>query len=243
MFLRFARWLFPLAALFVTGLVSADEHDPRVALAEKFPDLSPEQVVPSPIAGLLEVRVGSQIAYLSADGRYLIQGEIIDLTTDVNVTAERRGSARRDVLAGVDEKDMVIFAPAKYRDTVTVFTDIDCGYCRKLHREIADYNARGIRVRYLFFPRSGPGTQSWKKAEQVWCAPDRKSALTRSKMGQTLETKTCQPTPVARHYQMGRDFGIQGTPAIILESGELIGGYLEPKELATYITETKTASR
>src|SRR5690606_30910162 len=152
-------------------------------------------------------------------------------------------SARRDALAGIDEKEMVIFAPAKYRETITVFTDIDCGYCRKLHREMADYNARGIRVRYMFFPRSGPGTQSWTKADQAWCSADRKSAMTRSKMGQTLDAKACQPTPVAQHYQMGRDFGIQGTPAIILESGELIGGYLDAKELATYIAETKTAAR
>ena len=130
--------------------------------------------------GLYEVRIGSKIAYVSADGRYLVQGEIIDLDTDRNLTEGRVEGVRKDVLAGVSESGMVIFAPAKYQDTVTVFTDVDCGYCRKLHRQMAEYNARGITVRYMYFPRSGPGTESWMKSEQVACAKDPRSALTRS---------------------------------------------------------------
>jgi len=136
---------------------------------------------------------------------------------------------------------MVVFSPPKPTSTITVFTDIDCGYCRKLHKQIADYNAKGIKVRYMYFPRSGPGTESWTKAEQVACAKDKRGALTRSKQGEKLTDKACQPNPVAEHYSVGRDFGLQGTPAIVLDSGELIGGYLDPVELSKYIAETKVA--
>jgi thiol:disulfide interchange protein DsbC len=221
----------------------APAADPRAAIAAKFPEVRPEQIAPSPVPGLYEVRIGAKIAYVSADGRYLVQGDIVDIDTDQNLTESRRDGVRRDVLAGVSEAGMIVFSPAKPSSTVTVFTDIDCGYCRKLHKQIADYNARGIKVRYMFFPRSGPGTESWTKAEQVVCSKNRQAALTAAKMGSTLTEKACKPNPVAQHYNIGRDFGVQGTPAIILESGELIGGYLDPAELSKYITETKVASR
>ena len=236
-------FLFTLAAALPAMAQSESEsaEDSRAAIAAKFPEIAPEKIVPSPVAGLYEVRVGSKIAYVSADGRYLLQGEIIDLTTDRNLTESRRESLRRDVLNELDEADMVVFSPPNPTTTVTVFTDVDCGYCRKLHKQIAAYNALGIKVRYMYFPRSGPGTESWTKAEQVACAKDPKSALTRSKLGEVLKDKPCQPNPVARHFEIGRDFGLQGTPAIILDSGELIGGYLDPAELSNYIAGTKVA--
>jgi len=215
--------------------------DARAVIAAKFPEIAPDKIGPSPVPGLYEVRVGSKIAYVSADGRYLVQGEIIELSTDQNLTENRRESLRRDVLNDVNESEMIVFSPPNPTTTVTVFTDIDCGYCRKLHKQIAAYNALGIKVRYMYFPRSGPGTESWTKAEQVACSKDRQSALTRSKLGEVLKDKPCQPNPVARHYDIGRDFGLQGTPAIILESGELIGGYLDPAELSNYIAGTKLA--
>jgi thiol:disulfide interchange protein DsbC len=221
----------------------APAADPRAAIAAKFPEVRPEQISPSPIQGLYEVRIGSQIAYVSVDGRYLLQGEIIDLDTDQNLTESRREGLRRDVLAGVSEAGMIVFAPAKPTSTITVFTDVDCGYCRKLHKQIADYNARGIKVRYMYFPRSGPGTESWTTAEQVACSKDPRVALTRAKLGETLQAKPCQPNPVAQHYKIGKEFGVQGTPAIILESGELIGGYLDPVELSKYMAEAKVAKK
>ena len=236
-----------LAALPLPGqsapAAAVPDADPRAAIAAKFPEVRPEQITPSPVQGLYEVRIGAKIAYVSADGRYLVQGDIVDIDTDQNLTEGRRDGVRRDVLAGVSEAGMIVFAPAKTLSTVTVFTDIDCGYCRKLHKQIADYNARGIKVRYMFFPRSGPGTESWTKAEQVSCSKDRQAALTAAKLGSTSNAKSCKPNPVAQHYNIGRDFGVQGTPAIILESGELIGGYLDPAELSKYISETKVASR
>jgi thiol:disulfide interchange protein DsbC len=222
----------------------APAPDPRAAIVAKFPEVRPEQIVPSPVQGLYEVRIGSKVAYVSADGRYLLQGEIIDLDTDLNLTESRREGMRRDVLAGVSEAGMIVFAPAKKpTSTITVFTDVDCGYCRKLHQQIAAYNAKGIKVRYMYFPRSGPGTESWTTAEQVACAKDPRVALTRAKLGETLKDKPCQPNPVAKHYEIGRDFGLQGTPAIILESGELIGGYLDPVELSKYMAAAKVPKK
>ena len=216
--------------------------DPRVAIAARFPEIRPEQIVPSTVQGLYEVRIGSKIAYVSANGRYLLQGEIIDLDTDLNLTESRREGVRRDVLAEVSEAGMIVFAPAKKAtSTITVFTDIDCGYCRKLHKQIADYNAKGIKVRYMYFPRTGPGTESWTKAEQVACAKDPRTALTRAKLGETLQDKPCKGNPVAQDYKIAKDFGLQGTPAIVLESGELIGGYLDPDELSKYIEEQRVA--
>ncbi len=218
-----------------------ESPDSRAAIAAKFPGITADKIVPSPMSGLYEVRIGAKIAYVSADGRYLLQGEIFDLTTDQNLTESRRAGLRREVLSEAGEAGMIVFSPPKPTSTITVFTDIDCGYCRKLHKQVADYNALGIKVRYMFFPRSGPGTESWTKAEQVACSKDRQSALTRSKMGEVLTDKPCQPNPVVRHYEIGRDFGLQGTPAIVLESGELIGGYLDPAELSKYIAGTKVA--
>lgn len=241
------RCLSVLILGLMAGLPAAGQSvpaaDPRAAIAAKFPDIRPEQIVASPVAGLYEVRIGSKIAYVSADGRYLLQGEVIDLNTEENLTESRREGVRREVLAGVSEASMIVFSPPKPTTTITVFTDIDCGYCRKLHRQMADYNAKGIKVRYLMFPREGPGSVGWTKAEQVVCSADRRSALTRSKSGEVLKEKACQPNPVAEQFNVGRDFGLQGTPAIVLESGELIGGYLDPVELSKYIAETKVAAR
>jgi thiol:disulfide interchange protein DsbC len=230
----------PAASQPAPGPAPGPAPDVRAVIAAKFPEVRPEQIAPSPVQGLYEVRIGSQIAYVSADGRYLLQGEIIDLDTDRNLTESRRESMRRDVLAGVSEAGMIVFAPAKNpTSTVTIFTDIDCGYCRKLHKQIADYNAKGIKVRYMYFPRTGPGTESWTKAEQVACSKDPRTALTRAKLGETLKDKPCKGNPVAQHYQIGKEFGLQGTPAIVLESGELIGGYLDPVELSKYMADAK----
>jgi thiol:disulfide interchange protein DsbC len=232
----FARLTLVLVLAFAGGMaIAAEEADPRARIAELFPEVNTENINPSPIAGILEVRIGPQVAYVSADGRFLIQGDIFDLDTEQNLTEVRRSSARLEAVADIGEDQMIVFAPEKVTHTVTVFTDLDCGYCRKLHRQMSDYHARGIEVRYMFFPRSGPATESWSKAERVWCAEDRKSALTRAKLGETIESEECSPTPVALHYVMGQKFGVRGTPAILTETGELLGGYLPPDDLAEYL--------
>jgi thiol:disulfide interchange protein DsbC len=134
---------------------------------------------------------------------------------------------------------MVIFGPRDPKYTVTVFTDVDCAYCRELHRQIAEYNRLGIRVRYLAYPRSGPNTESWTKAEEVWCSADRNTALTEAKRDVPLKTKPCTNNPVAREYALGKDFDIKGTPAIVMASGELLAGYLPPAMLAQHLKESQ----
>ncbi len=209
----------------------------RASLAKRFPSIDFSSLTATPVEGLYEIRIGAQVAYISADGRYLVQGDIYDVESESNITEARRTQARAAAINALGDSSMIIFSPAVAKHTVTVFTDIDCGYCRKLHREIDGYNDAGIRVRYLFFPRSGPNTESWSKAEQVWCAKDRNAALTKAKAGQAVAARNCASTPVATHYQLGQSFGIRGTPAIVMDDGELIPGYVPPKELLSYLED------
>jgi thiol:disulfide interchange protein DsbC len=210
----------------------APAQDPRSAIASKIPGVKAEDLHPSPIPGMYELMRGTDAAYVSTDGKYAILGDLYDLGANDNLTEARRRDLRLKMLAGVPESQMVIFGPADARHTVTVFTDVDCAYCRRLHSQIADYNRLGIRVRYVFYPRTGPNTESWTKAEQVWCSADRKDALTRAKLGQALKAKACADNPVAREYELGRQFNLQGTPAIVLGNGDMVPGYVTPTELA-----------
>jgi len=228
--------------LLSNSVIAADAMKSRAEIAAMFPGISADNIQPSPIPGILEMRMGSKIAYVSVDGRYLFQGSIFDLDTDENLTEARRGSARAEAVDDLGEDKMVIFSPAQYQHTVTVFTDVECGYCRKLHREIDEYNKLGIRVRYIFFPRGGPGTNGWKTAEQVWCSPDQKTAMTVAKKGIPLTNARCGENPVAEEYALGREFAIRGTPAIITERGDLIGGYLPAEELLEYIVNAANPS-
>ena len=222
----------------VTVAMAADQDEAAKAkIMASFPDLAFDNISPSPIAGLYEVQLGSSVSYVTADGRYLVRGDIFDSATEENLTEARRTSVRVRAVDNVGENSMIIFEPEEVKRTITVFTDIDCGYCRKLHRQIAEYNDRGIRVRYLFFPRSGPDTLSWFKAEHVWCSDDRNSALTRAKAGEAVQADGCGTTPVEQHYLLGRAFGISGTPAIIVDDGELIPGYVAPNELSDYLND------
>lgn len=232
-----SRAVFLLAMVLSGSMAAAgsvNEAEDMARIVASFPDLNTDEIRPSPIDGMYEISVGGKVAYISADGRYLIQGDLYDVQAEENLTEKRRIAARMESLDAISESRMIIFEPAETKHTITVFTDIDCGYCRKLHRQIDGYNDRGIRVRYLFFPRSGPATPSWFKAEEVWCAEDSNSALTRAKAGEVIESEDCGETPVAEHYSLGRTFGIRGTPAIVADTGELIPGYVSPTELAKY---------
>jgi thiol:disulfide interchange protein DsbC len=165
---------------------------------------------------------------------------MVDVDSNVNVTENRRRGIRARMIDSIPESEMLVYSPkepAKY--TITVFTDIDCGYCRKLHSQIAEYNKLGIRVRYLFFPRSGPNTESWSKAEAVWCSANRNDALTRAKGGETVKAPKCPSNAVARDFDLGLKLKVDGTPAIFLASGEMLGGYSPPNELARYLKTGK----
>jgi thiol:disulfide interchange protein DsbC len=216
--------------------------DVRARVVSKLHDASPSDVAASPIPGIYEVTMGGLIAYVSADGKYLISGNVYDLETQTNLTASRRNSARAKALASLREDQMIIFSPENPKMTVTVFTDVDCGYCRKFHSQIAEINKAGVRVRYMLFPRTGPGTESWSKAEAVWCSADRKDALTRAKRGEQVKAKNCGDAVIKADYDMGDELGVEGTPALFTQSGDYIGGYLTPEQLVQAIQESQKAA-
>jgi len=210
---------------------SEPKADVRAAIAKKFPGLKAEDIRPSAMPGMFEVAIGADTVYVSADGKYLIAGDMYEVETRNNLTESGRADLRRKVLAEVDERDMIIFAPAKAKHTITVFTDVDCGYCRKLHGEIEELNKLGVRVRYMAFPRAGPGTEDWNKMEAVWCAKDRKAAITQAKRGEALKSPQCGATPVAKQYELGESVGVRGTPAIYTARADYLGGYLSPDKM------------
>lgn len=210
----------------------AGQPDPRVAITKAFPGTTIDDVHRTPIPGLFEVTRGTNSAFVSANGRYAITGDLYDLRTNVDLSQQQRRHARLKLLAGVPDSQMLIYGAKDSPYTVTVFTDVNCAYCRKFHSEIGQYNRLGIRVRYLFFPRTGPNTASWIKAEQVWCSPHRKQALTRVRLGEALHVKPCAHTPVPQDYELARELGLVGTPSIILSNGALITGYVSPTDLA-----------
>jgi thiol:disulfide interchange protein DsbC len=200
----------------------------------------------TPVPGLFEVLVGSDVIYVSKDGRYMVQGRMVDLVSreDLTENSPRLAEARKkefkeraEAIKKLGPDQMIVFAPeGKPTYTITVFTDIDCGYCRKLHGEIAGYNAEGIKVQYLFYPRAGEGSPSFAKAVSFWCADDRRTALTDAKAGKSIPDKTC-PNPVKEHLELGEQMGVSGTPAIVLENGEMVPGYIPPKRLAAMLKE------
>jgi thiol:disulfide interchange protein DsbC len=210
------------------------EDTVRKAIKNVLPDTTVDAITPAPIAGISEVLIGTKLFYVSNDGKYIFDGTLIELATRTDLSEQRLSSVRHDLLKKVSEKDMIIFPADKPRHTLTVFTDIDCGYCRKLHNDMAKYNDEGITVRYMLFPRSGPNTPSYYKAVSVWCSDDRRDALTRAKAGEEMPRSTCD-NPVKASLDLGHQLGVSGTPALLLEDGQLLPGYVPPKKLAAVL--------
>lgn len=223
-------YLLLTAGLFTGAPLLAEEdaalEEVRAKVDEMFPLIRPEHVNRSPVEGWFTVQKGSIVAYVSADGRFLLQGDLIDLDQNVNLTEQSRAHARRDLMGSLADDQLIVFTPPEVKHSVTIFTDVDCGYCRKLHSEIDDYLAAGIEIRYMLYPRNGPRSPSWGTAEKVWCATDRNHALTAAKLGRDFTSNTCDASVVSEHYAMGQDVGLSGTPAIVFDDGTLVSGYL-----------------
>lgn len=226
-----------LTVLFATN-VYADEKIVRETLLKAMPDLRIDSIKPSPVKDLFEVTVGGDIIYATTDGKYLLQGRLIDTVTRTDLTEEKLSGARKVALDKLGEDKMIIFKPKIHTYTATVFTDIDCGYCRKLHSELDAYHAEGIEIRYMFYPRAGKGSDSYNKAVSVWCAKDRNAALTAAKKDQKVEVKTCA-NPVDEHMALASSFDVKGTPMIITEKGAVYPGYLPAKQLAEILKSEK----
>ena len=237
--------IITLCLLFLSTTVLSNDEEERLkeidlilqTLLEVFPGANDYSLDDSLVDGLYAVSIGSEVIYISKDAKFLIRGEIFDLQNSINLTEEKRILGRLDVMQGLDEQTMIIYEPDQIKHTVTIFTDIDCGYCRKFHQQIDDYLDLGIRVRYLSFPRTGPDTESWEKAEAVWCNKDRSGSLNRGKQGKKVDADNCPGTPVEAHYNLGSVFNISGTPTIVTDKGKIIVGYLSPESLLFRLNE------
>jgi thiol:disulfide interchange protein DsbC len=202
---------------------------------EAFNDI---QIQPSALKGLQEVILEGNIFYMSEDGRYLIRGgDILDLKEKgKNITEERRNTIRVSAMKELKEEEQIIFKPKETKYVINVFTDVDCFYCAKLHKDMSKYNDQGIEVRYIAFPRGGISSPTYKTMVSVWCADDKHQAMTDAKSGKAVPQKECT-NPVSKQFEFGRKLGVSGTPALLMPNGELLPGYVPAEKLVQFLAE------
>jgi len=222
--------------LWAPSTLALSSQEVAARLKKIRPDLPVQAVRPSMLPGFYEVDMGGgQTLYITEDGKHFLTGDLWEVTDKglVNLSENVRSKHRKELIDAVDESDMLVFSPPadKVKATVTVFTDVDCAYCRKFHKEVPELNRMGIAVRYLAYPRSGPNSPSYDKIVSAWCADDPQKALTLAKLGKPIETRTCK-NPVAAEYALGNEVGVTGTPTLLYEDGTLIPGYLPAAQLA-----------
>lgn len=232
---RRLAWLLTLCA---TSVLSADGEPGNLLehLRKVRPELKFTYAGPTPVAGLYKVEIErGPVIYVTEDGRHFVTGDLFEVGPEgfVNLAELARQKERRQLLAHVNESDMIVFAPeGEVKGTVTVFTDVDCFYCQKLHKEVPELNKLGVKLRYLAYPRAGIGSESYRKIATAWCAKDRQDAITRLKARETLPENVCAGNPVAAQFKLGQQMGVTGTPALIFDDGELLPGYMPAKALA-----------
>jgi thiol:disulfide interchange protein DsbC len=231
-----------LAALTLPAAWAAEEVDKAVAdalrkkLAVPSMGLVVESVVTSQLPGLYEVQYanGGPLVYATKTGDFFVLGDLYAVEDGgfVNLAEKRRDGQRRERMAEVAVEDMIVFSPqGKPRAYISVFTDVTCFYCQKLHREVPELNKRGVEVRYLAYPRAGTDSDGYRKLASAWCAEDQQDTLTRLKQKEKVDEKVCAPNPIAAQYRLGQEVGVRGTPAIVTESGQMIPGYQSADEL------------
>jgi len=217
-----------LACLFLAACSAGAKSGDQAVIARlaKQVHVKPSAIAATPIPNLYRVQLGPRVDYITADGKYFIRGEIFDIKSGRNLTAADRAKARLVSMKKLSQSDMIVFAPPHPTSQITVLTDIDCEFCRLLERERPALNSMGVEVRYMFFPRDGMGTASWKKAVAVSCAKDKKAAFLAAMSGKPVKSPHCNAASVVAGYQFGQMLGIDGTPAIITQRGRMIDGYL-----------------
>ena len=228
------HFLTGLTGVLLTASLTAAAEDDYSDVEERIRSLAPNAnsiaISETPIEGILMVQVNGDIVYTTSDGKYLIQGRVVDMDTREDLTENAKAEIRRELLAGIDTSRQITFSPQEPEYQLMVFTDIDCGYCRKLHAQMAEYNEQGIAISYMAFPRAGIGSPSYDKAVSVWCAEDPQEAMTLAKQGADPDPLKCD-NPVAEQYQLGQQLGVTGTPALMTSDGSLIPGYVPPEKL------------
>lgn len=224
------------AAAPTAAVAKADDDAIRAALRSAGAPSDPVLIRDTPIPGLREAVVEGTVVYISSDGRYLLNGQLSDISRRRNLTADTEAELRKPQLAAVPRQERIVFPASPERQRIIVFTDVECGYCRQFHREIAQYNAQGITVEYLAFPRGGMQSSAARTTVSIWCSPDRQAALTRAKAGESIREMNC-PNPVEKHYNLGVAVGVRGTPAIFDENGHMLGGYVPPQAMIAMLNQ------
>ncbi len=188
------------------------------------------EILETSMPGVYEVMVEGQIYHVSRSGSFLMIGEVYDLDRQVSLKEEKTNQMISSVVDLVPVESMLAYVPDSPKRHVTVFTDVDCGFCRRFHLQVPELLEAGLEVRYLAFPRAGIGSHSYDTIVSVWCADDPNQAMTMAKAGEDIDPRSCE-NPVESHYEIGRSAGIQGTPTMILDNGMVIPGYVETGEL------------
>ena len=223
-----------------SGTDKAEVLESLKKILEKHLRVAPSSLKESKIPNLYEAMYGTEVVYVSADGKYFINGDMINLETRENVSNIAKQSVRKGIMEKQDNKP-IVFKAKNEKHKLTVFTDIDCPYCAKLHREVPQLNEAGVTVEYLMFPRAGIHSNSYKKAVSVWCADDQQTALTKAKKREQIEEKTCK-NPIETQYNLGQEIGVNGTPALITKSGKLIPGYVPADRLVKILEKDDKGS-
>ncbi|MDP9565717.1 UNVERIFIED_ORG: thiol:disulfide interchange protein DsbC [Kosakonia oryzae] len=228
--------MFTLLAAAFSGVAHADDAAIKQSLAKL--GVQSSEILPAPVAGMKAVLTNSGVLYVTEDGKHIIQGPMYDVSgaQPANVTTQM-------LLPHLNalEKEMIVYKAPKEKHVITVFTDITCGYCQKLHSEMADYNALGITVRYLAFPRQGVPSEVENQMKAIWCAKDRNKAFDDAMDGKGIKPASCD-IDIANHYALGVQFGVNGTPAIVLNDGYLVPGYQAPAEMKAFLDKHQQAT-
>jgi len=203
-------------------------------IAKNFDGATADSISPSPVKGIYQAVFGTNVLYFSADGKHMFSGNLVDTATKANLTDKARGKLVLKALKQIPKDEMLIIGPKKPKHWVAVFTDVDCPYCAKFHKEVPELNKAGIEVRYLLYPRSGTESRAFKTMTSVWCSDDRAAAITAAKAGKPIPEKTCE-TPILKHMALAEEVGLRGTPLIVTDSGEVIPGYVPAKKLEALI--------
>ncbi|MCK5360014.1 MAG: DsbC family protein [Gammaproteobacteria bacterium] len=232
-------YLLPLALILLSNLATAGTIPDKVkqSLDTVAPGYDPDSIKLTPLAGLYEFVAHGQVLYISADGRFIVNGNVIDLETKQNLTELTKRTITKKVMDAYDKKKMITFSPVgKPKYIVSVFTDVDCPYCSMMHKEVPKLNEAGVEVRYLMYPRAGAGSATFKKSVSAWCSEDQKKAIGIAKEGGTVVAKNCE-NPVQEQFDLGRSLGVNGTPTLILENGKVLPGYLPADRLLKVLKE------
>jgi thiol:disulfide interchange protein DsbC len=224
------------SAVFAAEPPSADEDKIARTIHSLLPGETITGIKPTPIAGLYEVSMGPELIYMSADGRYIFRGDLMDMEARVNISEDARTESRRKILGSLTTNEFIEFSPEKPKRYIYVFTDVDCSYCRLLHGDVPVLNKHGVGVRYLAFPRCGVDSRTYETMQAIWCAEDLQKALTDAKNGVRITSKKCK-NPVENEYLLGQKFGVRGTPGIYLDTGDELPGYVPPDKLLKIVGE------